>query len=629
MLAPVTRALSRLAPPSSRRTALEDALPAAAGFGIVLGLSATSGGFFATTWGWWALSLLLVAGTALVVRQRPSLAPLQAGMVLALGALVAWTAFSALWSTSAGTPLLETERSTLYFAAVAAVLLLPGRPSPRPLAAGMLAGCVAVSAWSLAARLDVRGASGSDFESYRLAGPLGYSNGLALVAAIGSLVALGFLVHAARPAPRAAVAASLVVLVETLTLTFSRGSWLALIAGLVVLLALEPRRLERLPRLVAAVPCPALAVWAGMQSSALSRAGAPADEVTRQEHRLAFVLLGLIATAVVLALLADRLPAPPRPSRRTALSAAAVAAALVLAGAVVVVARAGGPDRSVHRALAAFRSDAGGTGSHVFSASGSSRSDYWSVAWRETTDHPLLGGGAGSFGAWWLRLRPIDFGTLDAHELYLETLAELGPIGLLLLCAALALPLAALRRARRAPLGAACGAAYVAFLLHAAVDWDWELPAAGLAGVLCGVALLRAEGRSLRLALPARVAAVGAAGALAAFVFVMHVGNVSLARSGSARDRDDLGAALREARRADRWQPWSAEPPLALGQAQLAAGDLDAASASFRRAVARDRADWEAWYQLGLATTGATRDRALEEAARLNPRSPELAELRG
>ena len=335
-----------------------------------------------------------------------------------------------------------------------------------------------------------------------------------------------------------------------------------------------------------------------MTSAALARADAPAPAVKSQEHRLAAVLIGLVVLAAALALAADRIRAP-RVGRNLALALMTATLVLVLAAAAVVVVRAGGPEGAVHRALAAFRTGDTGGGSHVFSASGSNRSEYWTVAWREATAHPLLGGGAGSFGAWWLRLRPIDFGGLDAHELYLETLAELGAVGLLVLCCALAVPLAVLRRARRAPLGAACGAAYVAFLVHAAVDWDWELPAAGLAGVLCGAALLRAERDVLPLARPARGVGVAVAAALAAFVFVMHVGNVSLARSGSARDRGDLGAAVREARRAESWQPWSAEPALALGEAQLSAGGVPAAAASFRTAIARDRGDWEAWYQPG------------------------------
>jgi hypothetical protein len=627
MLAAVTALVPRTAALS--RLARDDAPTALIGFSSVLGLSFANGGFFATTWGWWALPLLLLTGTALVVRARPALGPRQAVMLCLLAALVGWTALSAIWASGAGTPLLEAERSILYFAAATAVLLVPGRASARGLAAGLLAACAIVSAWGLAVRLDLRAASAADFEGYRLAGPLGYSNGLGLVAAIGALLALGFVAQHPRLLVRAAAAASLVVFVSTLALTFSRGSWLALAGGLVALLALEPQRRERLPRLLAAAAAPALAAWLSGRSSALTQTGAPAAEVTRQEHRLGLALLGLILLAGVLAYASDRVRAP-RVGRKAAWTVGAVVVAAALAAATIGLARAGGPGEAAHRAIAAFRStDSTAGSSHVFSASGSYRSDYWGVAWREASAHPLFGGGAGSFGRWWLRFRPIDFGGLDAHELYLETLAELGAVGLLLLVGALALPLALLRRrTRAAPLVAACGAAYVAFLVHAALDWDWELPAAGIAGLLCGAALLRAEEASLLLRWPARAAAVAVVLALASFVFVMHVANVSLAASESARDREALGAAARDARRAERWQPWSAQAPLSLGKTQLAAGDVEGAVASFRTAIRRDRDDWEAWYQLALGTTGADRAAALGKARELNPRAPELAALR-
>ena len=37
---------------------------------------------------------------------------------------------------------------------------------------------------------------------------------------------------------------------------------------------------------------------------------------------------------------------------------------------------------------------------------------------------------------------------------------------------------------------AAAAGAYAAFLLHAAVDWDWEFGAVGLVTILCSGALL-------------------------------------------------------------------------------------------------------------------------------------------
>ena len=107
--------------------------------------------------------------------------------------------------------------------------------------------------------------------------------------------------------------------------------------------------------------------------------------------------------------------------------------------------------------------------------------------------HPLLGSGAGTFERAWLHYRALPSATVDAHNLYLETLAELGPFGLFLLAAVLAVPLTAVATARRRdPLAVAAAGAYIAFLAHAAVDWDWEMPVVTLVALVCAVVVLKA-----------------------------------------------------------------------------------------------------------------------------------------
>jgi O-antigen ligase len=608
-----------------------DAPRALIGFASVFGLATSNGGFFPTAWGWATLSLLLVALVALVARQRLVVTAADLAFLGLAAALAAWTALSAFWSSAPGVPLLETDRTLVYVAALAALVAVGGRRSPAPLAAGLLAACAGVCIWALAGRLAPSAAPpAAGLGAYRLTGPVGYWNGLGLLAVLGSLLALGFVAHGTHRTTRALAASSLVVFLATLTFTFSRGSWLALAAGLLVLVVLEPERRALAPRLAAVAAAPALAVWSSSRSPGLTRPGAPLQEAARDGHRLGLTLLALIALACVLVLLADRVP-PLSPRAGRALTT--IAATVALATLVAAIAHEGGPSGVYRRAVSALGSgdsSAGGSlNGRLFSAAGNGRTAYWRVAWEETKAHPLLGGGAGSYGRWWLNRRPTGLGALDAHDLYLETLAELGPVGLLLLLGMLALPLALLARARRTPVACACGAAYIAFLVHALLDWDWELAGVGLAGLLCGASVLLGapSRRSLTLQRQARVAAVAFALPLLGFVFVLHVGNVSLARSASARENGNLAAAVREARRAEGWLPWSNQPPLALGEAQLAAGEVEAAAASFRIAIARDRGDWEAWYQLSLATNGPMRTDALRRATNLNPRSTELATL--
>lgn len=124
------------------------------------------------------------------------------------------------------------------------------------------------------------------------------------------------------------------------------------------------------------------------------------------------------------------------------------------------------------------------------------RVDYWSVAWSQWEENTWLGAGAGTFARYWQR-EEMPVAVRDAHSLYLETLAELGPVGLVLLLGALAMPLLAALNAREHPLTGTCASAYTAYLVHAGLDWDWEMPAVTLSGLMCGVALL-AAGRQTR-----------------------------------------------------------------------------------------------------------------------------------
>jgi O-antigen ligase len=144
---------------------------------------------------------------------------------------------------------------------------------------------------------------------------------------------------------------------------------------------------------------------------------------------------------------------------------------------------------------------------------------YWKVAWADFRDHPLLGSGAGTFGDYLLAQESTVPFSRTAHSLYLQSLAELGPVGLALVLAALAGPLVGLALARRRdPLVATAAAGYTAFVVHAGIDWDWEIPAVTLAGFFCGAALLVSSREGAQaLTLRTRVALAAASISLAIF----------------------------------------------------------------------------------------------------------------
>jgi tetratricopeptide (TPR) repeat protein len=251
------------------------------------------------------------------------------------------------------------------------------------------------------------------------------------------------------------------------------------------------------------------------------------------------------------------------------------------------------------------------------------------VAWKEYEAHPILGSGAGTYERNWMQRRHLAFNVRNAHSLYLETLATLGPVGLALLVVLVGAPLLAAARARRSSFVALAAGAYAAFVAHAAVDWDWQLPAVTLAALLCGAAVLvaaRAEiephSFGIRLRIPLAVTSL----VLFAASFVGLMGNLALARAGDAIAASDFRKAESDARSAHRWAPWSGQPWQQLGETQLAAGEYAAARRSFRKALAKDPDDWFLWFDLGGASSGAARRAAIAQALRLNPLSPEIAE---
>jgi O-antigen ligase len=150
---------------------------------------------------------------------------------------------------------------------------------------------------------------------------------------------------------------------------------------------------------------------------------------------------------------------------------------------------------------------------------------------------------------------------VHAHSLYLEALSDLGVVGLVLVLASLAVALAGLARRIEGPDRLAAGAllaAAIAWTVHAALDWDWQVPAvtawlfAAGGAALAGPALRRGR----RLSLLARAGLGAALLALAAGPALIAVSErqteAALAaydRGGSRADGEPCAAVARRARR--------------------------------------------------------------------------------
>ena len=110
-------------------------------------------------------------------------------------------------------------------------------------------------------------------------------------------------------------------------------------------------------------------------------------------------------------------------------------------------------------------------------------------------------------------------------------------------------------------------------------------------------------------------------------VAVTTVGNRAQAASAEAFADRDFEKAVAEAKTAERLAPWSVEPVILLGRAQVGAGDRRSARETFRRAASIEPEHWRVWLELAAVSRGAEREAALRRARALNPLDSHIRDL--
>jgi hypothetical protein len=268
--------------------------------------------------------------------------------------------------------------------------------------------------------------------------------------------------------------------------------------------------------------------------------------------------------------------------------------------------------------------------------SGSGRSDAWRVATDMWDDAPVRGQGAGTYQTFWNQNRPFPFVFFDGHSLYLETMGELGLVGLVLLIVPLALILERFFhrfRRRRDPMYAALIAMAVVWLLHAAIDWDWEMPATAAWLFLAGGAVLA---RDRPAGVTRRRRGWVARGLVAAGLLALLV--LPARTAWSQRKLNEADTAYHDGRCADVARdgldalsalPTRPEPYQLIGYCDLRVGASDSAAKAFRLAIRRDPRNWELHYSLALARAALAADprKEVRHTRRLNPRETLVHDL--
>ncbi|MEX2613595.1 MAG: O-antigen ligase family protein [Gaiellaceae bacterium] len=608
-------------------------------WGVVLGTAAlvaaanwSQGGYFSQSWGWIALAFICCVALALILGWATAPGPLGIAFAAALAGLGVWIVVSATWSVSAAASIREAERMLVYVALALALALVLRRGDADALARGVFLGVVLIASYALATRLFPDWLETYDDPTlpYRLAEPIGYWNSLGLLAAMGLLVSLGLVAHGKRMLHVLAGGIALPILAPTLYFTFSRGAWAALAVGVAAMVAIDGRRMRLVWSALVVVPASVASVAVASRQDALTTEGARLADAVAQGHRLAVVVVTLALVSGALALGASWISSRVRVGRWALRGFDAGLVASALAGIVAALVVAGGPSQALTELRERFDAPVAAQGANLndrlFTVSGNGRAESIRVAWDAARDRPVLGHGAGSYEYLWYEQRLDQSVIRDAHSLYAEMLAELGIVGLALLCLALLAPLGAAVRARHSRFVPAATGAYGAWIAHSAMDWHWEVVGVSLTALLAGgVALLASErGRPWPLPDAARWPLLAATIGLTGFALISVVGNQALFAGREALARRDWGAAAEHARRAESLLIWSFEPQVVLGDAAARSGDRPAALDAYRNAAAADGRNWAVWLRLAQVARGQERRAAYERVHELNPRERDL-----
>ena len=626
--------------------------------------------------------LLVVAGSglaaaALAVPHRHAALPPLHGMatLVAFGALAVLTALSIAWSVDPSNSWFEANRVFAYFAAFAGALclarLMPGRSGAVLTGVGLAA--VVICTWALLTKVLPEWLA-EDEQVARLRAPFDYWNAVGLMAALGVPPMLWLAARRTGHAARSALAfPALGLLLVCLMLTYSRGSLLALGAGLACWFALVPLRLRGAVALIAAaVTTAGVVAWAFAQDTLTEDKLAAAD---RADSGLALGVLLVLQAVVLLGIgLAAGFVAARRPptARVRELTGRVLVAAVVIGAAVGAVALVSGDalERLTDPAASTPANDP-----NRLTATASVRARYWDEAFQVHDTVPWLGAGAGAFGLARQRFRTQTIDVAHAHGYVPQTLADLGWVGLIVsVAAALAWLAAALRvvevRRRGQPWDAERVAAatlvcvVVVFGVHSLIDWTWFIPANAVAALICAgfvagrpplLTRLRVEGPTGVVAaaehrglLPARrhfsagerlaawnpspyrtalaACVLGLGMALSWSIVQPLRAENAYEAAGNRIAAGEYEAAEEIAEIARDRNPLSVDPYYALATARSVQGDSEGALDALQGAVHTQPANAEAWRRLGIYQLRTMGDpeaalRSLQAAYYLDPQA--------
>lgn len=602
-----------------------------------------------------------------------------------VGLLFAFTALSVLsivWSVQPDESFQDAGRmlacGAVFGASVALVRLAPDRwPA---ILGGLALAAVVVCGYALASKVFPGKLAPANMYA-RLEEPYGYWNALGLTAAMGAICCMWLGARRAGHVLLSALAyPAMGVMLVTLMLAYSRGALVALAIGLALWLCVVPLRLRGAAVLiVGALGAGAVVGWA-FTKHALDTDNVALGERAAAGHQLgvllvAMVLLLTLAGIAIGFLTGRRPPSRAARSRAGAVLLALLALVLVVGGGALAHSHRGFTGSISHAADALTNPNAKPPPNTPgrLTAVASVRARYWKEALQIFDAHPVVGAGAGGYETARLRYRTATLEVKHAHGFVVQTLADLGVIGLVLALALLGTWMAAAGRATHPfnrrwtswrawlDIGTAAGPGWrhspepytperigllsmlclvVVFGAHSLVDWTWYVPGNAFVALLCagwlaGRGPLGAQStesgvqgpRSLREVSPMRVGiAVSAviAALLAAWSQWQPQHSSDASQEALALLARDPRGALAKAQTGVSRDPLSVQALFTLATVQRAAGEPALAKATLQRAVRLQPSNPQTWLTLArydLSSEPAAALKELQAAIYLNPES--------
>ncbi|MGK2876965.1 MAG: O-antigen ligase family protein [Solirubrobacterales bacterium] len=566
-------------------------------------------------------------GVAAICGVLPAVKPPRVLLIplIAILAYAAWMLLSLTWTESAERTFAEFARVVGYLGVLVLVWLGVGRTTWRLVAAGLLTAGVLVCFLTLMSRLwpsmFPSDTVAINLKTTRINYPFGYWNAVGCWSAMTITLCLAYAGHARSGVVRGLALAAVPMCSVGLYLALSRAGFAGAIAGAIVVVVLAEWRWWTLVQsVVAALASYVVILVVRGERSIVDATGS--DGAGRIALALALVggCLALVGWLGARSQLGPRLRIDGPNGRRLGIGTACIAALAVIVISFSFAGKAYDQFTGKQVVVTAKGSDA-----RLAQLNGN-RHNLFDSGWAAFTENPVFGIGPGTFEFWWNRNGVNGEFVRDVHNLYLETLAETGVVGLVLLLGFILGLLWAAWKARprssgvgnRGDPGIQGGlvAVFIVFLLQAAADWMWESTAIAVLALVCiavagtAVSPRRSRGNNASLSVGILLAAL-----LSIIVLLPGLANQrQIEKSQSAFRAGDHPAALKAADQAISAESWSATAYAQRALALEDSGDLDGALAAIQTAEAKEPFNWR-WPFVELRIDVARGDAAAAQRA--------------